>query len=356
MTSKKFNISVLSATLLLLIVFASVTVYIDPYFHYHAPLQNMQYSLYEERYQNDGIVRHFTYNAVIAGTSMTENFKASEFNQLFGVNSIKVPLSGGPYKEVDETVKTALATHPNTKIVIRSLDDQYLVADKDMVYASIADGTYKYPYYLTDDDIFDDVAYILNKTVFWNDDYVTIKNTMSGVKGTTFDSYSSWSRFYTFGKKSVLATYNRPKPSGKVPFTPEIRLEVQKNIQQNVIKTAKQYPNTEFYLFFTPYSICSWDCTKRNGQVDYMVDAEKTAIEELLQCSNIKLFSFANDFGLTCNLNNYKDKLHYGDWVNSMIMHAMHDGQYRLTKNNYMAYLDQIRNFYSHYDYEQIYN
>ena len=39
----------------------------DPYFHYHGPFSSFSYRLYEERYINDGISRHFNYDAIITG-------------------------------------------------------------------------------------------------------------------------------------------------------------------------------------------------------------------------------------------------------------------------------------------------
>ena len=62
-------------TITALALLASITIYIDPLFHYHAPLKNYEYPINNERYQNDGITRHFTYDGIITGTSMTENFK-----------------------------------------------------------------------------------------------------------------------------------------------------------------------------------------------------------------------------------------------------------------------------------------
>lgn len=49
-------------------------------YHYHAPLEDFAYLLdrNNERYQNYGILSHFSYDTIITGTSLTENFKSSE--------------------------------------------------------------------------------------------------------------------------------------------------------------------------------------------------------------------------------------------------------------------------------------
>lgn len=97
MNAKKWNIMVLSSTLVILALVAAVTIIIDPFLHYHKPLPGLEYPLKEERYQNDGIARHYEYEAIITGTSMTQNFKTSQFQQLWGAEAIKIAFSGASY-------------------------------------------------------------------------------------------------------------------------------------------------------------------------------------------------------------------------------------------------------------------
>ena len=97
-TEKKWGSKIILSAVILLCCIGGLTAFVDPYFHYHAPLSFLEYPLNNQRYQNDGIVRNFDYDAIITGTSMTENFKTTEFDNLFNVNSIKVPFSGATYK------------------------------------------------------------------------------------------------------------------------------------------------------------------------------------------------------------------------------------------------------------------
>ena len=78
MESKKGSVSLRAFVLAILFLIGSVTAWVDPFFHYHAPQDRLQYPINNQRYQNNGIVRHFSYDALITGTSMTENFMASE--------------------------------------------------------------------------------------------------------------------------------------------------------------------------------------------------------------------------------------------------------------------------------------
>ena len=56
-------------------------VFVDPYFHYHAPFGGMSCVMEEEQYMNDGITRNFTYDALITGSSVTQYFSVETLNQ-----------------------------------------------------------------------------------------------------------------------------------------------------------------------------------------------------------------------------------------------------------------------------------
>ena len=86
-----------------------------------------------------------------------------------------------------------------------------------------------------------------------------------------------------------------------------------------------------------------------------MLDAEKKAIELMLEIDNIHLFSFFDEFELICNVDNYKDTLHYHEDINSYIFQCMKNGEHELTKENYEEYCDSIKEFYLSYDYDQLF-
>ena len=128
-SSKKFLSFSIIAIIAILLVLGSITIYIDPYFHYHSPLAKYEYPIDNERYQNDGITRHWDYDAIITGSSMTECFRTSEFDYLFDAKAIKIPYSGGKFKEVDESLQRALERNSSVKYVVRGLDFNYLILE-----------------------------------------------------------------------------------------------------------------------------------------------------------------------------------------------------------------------------------
>lgn len=350
---KVWSICTILGIIAALLALAGITYYVDPYFHFHGETAGISYPLSKERYQNDGIVRHFKYDSIIAGSSMCENFKTSEFDELFDCDSIKVAFYGGCYREVNENLQKAFESGNKIKYVVRSIDYTGLIRDKDYLRNDTV-----YPTYLTDDNPLNDVKYLFNKETFISDTIGTLKYTKRGYKTTSFDEYGNWSNEYSYGKEAVLKTYELNETAAESYDTRKLTVGERKilieNIEKNYITLIKQHPDTTFYLFFTPYSICYWDGLNNSGEIQHRIDMEQLAIEELLQCSNIKLFAFSNWFDMVCDLDNFKDRAHFGEWINSQILICMSNEQYMITADNYMEYIDEITKFYSTYDYKSL--
>ncbi len=344
--SRKWIIRTLAALVIVLALYASVTVYIDPLFHYHAPLPQYQYPIEDERYQNDGILRHFEYNGIIAGTSLCQKFKPSEADKLFDAKFVKVALSGARYKEINDEITRAFGYGKDIKYVIRGLDLDALVLDKD----AIRDG-YNPPEYLYNNNLFDDVNYVFNKTLF-NRNLKVIEYTKQGKTTTSFDEYGYTDGDPTGGLEVVLSMYTI---NGRAKYQrsltdDELRL-LDENLRQNVTPLVEAHPETEFYYFFSPYSIAYWDELDSNGTLKCKLEAIEYTVKELLKYPNIKLFAFCGDFDTVSDLSNYKDQGHYRGHVCTTLLEYMSDGKYLITQDNYREYLSEIGEFYHNYDY-----
>lgn len=321
---------------------------VDPYFHYHKPLNILKYRLGNQRYINDGIIRNFDYDSIIIGTSMTENFRTSQFDKIFNVKSIKVPFSGGSFKEIDRNIKRTLERNKNIKIILRGLDYNGIRSNSErMRYDS-------YPEYLYDNKIFNDYKYLLNKELILKGLGGVVLNTLKK-REMNFDDYSSW-RDKKNGKEVVISNYKREIEKKEITNLSENEIRmIKENIEKNVLETPKKYSDVKFIYFITPYSIIYWDSINQNGEILKQLEAEKLMIEMILEIPNIELYSFFNNYKLITNLNNYRDAGHYSYKINDKILEWISQGKYRLTKDNYKEYLKSNKEFYLNYDYDKIF-
>lgn len=352
-TYKSFVIAFLLLVLLTTAVSIVPIVIVDPCFHYHRPLKCLSYTLHNERMQNDGITRHFDYDALITGTSMTENFKTSEADRVFGLSFIKVPYSGGTFKEIDDGVRRAISYNKELTLVIRCLDYWFLNLDKDIMRTDMGN----FPTYLYDRNPFNDVAYVFNREIlYWSVTMLLryVKTRSGGVDD--FDSYANWMSNCTFGSASVLQDRGRfAEPSETRRMTEKERRRTVDNITQNVTSLARENPQCTFLYFFSPYSIAWWGSLYEQGDIERRLEIERTAVELILECDNIRLYSFNTEFDWVTDLDNYNDACHYGEWINSRMLVCMKEGKGMLTKDNYLSYLAAEREFYMNFDYNSLF-
>ena len=78
MKARVWNIIVIVGTGAILLLVTIFTMVIDPFLHYHEGQDFLEYPLKDERYQNDGIARHYEYDSII-----TNNIKNRREEQSF---------------------------------------------------------------------------------------------------------------------------------------------------------------------------------------------------------------------------------------------------------------------------------
>lgn len=337
-----------------LCILAGATALIDPFFHYHKPLDSLEYIIDNQRYQNDGIIRHFDYDGMIIGTSMTEYFKTSELDALFGTRSIKVPYSGASWAELNKNIRLAIQENPDLKQILCSIDDGRLYQDRGYM-------RYECPEYLYDTNLFNDVSYLLNKEILCNNTIRVLQFTRSGHNSTSFDNYlSGWggpSGSPGFSKEAILQRYTRPAQSdSQERLTPELRQRVTENLTENTIALALENPDIQFYYFFPPYSILYWDKLDREGTMERELETFRLVSQLLTGIENIHLFSFHTDFDTITNLDHYCDVNHYSTDINSLLLQRMAEGEYQLTEENMDVHWQAVADFYRSYDYDALYN
>lgn len=347
-SAKKWFCKCIITTVIFLALIAGIMIVVDPYFHYHKPLSFLSYRLYEERYINDGIARNFDYDAIITGTSMSQNFKPSEFDALFGTKSVKLPFPGAGYKEITQNLERALSRNSSVHTVLWVLDYNGLLRKHDWKQYE------EYPTYLYDENPFNDVSYLFNKPILYHGLMPSLALTASNSPSTTMDEFSSWER--ECGLHAILYSYDRnnltPKDSA---YSAEVEANVRKTITDNFVDLINRYPDVTFYILYPPYSICYWDATYREAILEKQLAAEQTATELLLECPNVKLYNFFDQYDVICNTDNYSDTCHYNGKVNSLILNWISEDIGLVTKENYLDKLATEYHFYSNYDYESIY-
>ncbi|MBE5828305.1 MAG: hypothetical protein E7305_02455 [Butyrivibrio sp.] len=363
MTGKKWFSIFIILFLCALVMIGGLVAFVDPFFHYRSPRDYFYYRLVDQRSQNDGITRQFDYDAIITGTSMAENFRTSQFDELFGTDSVKVVYSGATYKEINDNLKASYASGHNVRYVFRTIDYSLLLEDKDAMRTDMGD----YPVWLTNKNPFDDVKYLLNRDVIINYTLPAVAGFFLGKEPgiTSFDEYSYTGDENEFSRAVVLMRSTLfDEPEQIYEASNDDILTVTANVDQNIVALAKEHPETTFIYFFPPYSMAYWGDVRQEGNLERYLELVKIAAYLMTECDNIHVYCFGFQTDITGNLDLYRDVAHFSPEVNEIIESEIADiennglnvdkWRLRITEENIDSYFADLLEMLESYDYKSL--
>ena len=360
------------AVMIMLCFVAVANAIVDPYFHFHKPFT--KYRLSEERYINDGIARNFDYDAVIIGNSLSQNFKTGRFDSLFGVKSVKLPYSGAGIKELWDALGRMLGRRSLDEDAIRYVasegvdpgreygyEEGYGRDVKTVIFVMDTEDALRnfkwhryndYPEYLYDENIWNDLNYLLNKEVLYRGTIYNLGLTLKGSESTSFDDYSSWDR--ESGPKEACEGLERIVPyEGSIRMFDDVDSErVYYNIECNINPVIDANPETQFIFVIPPKSIAKWAEFYMNGEIDYRADGMAFVTSLLLEKDNVEVYDFSDDHAVVTDLNYYCDEIHYNSEINDKMLECIANGEHRLFKEDCREYYEEIKNYYNDFNYE----
>ena len=326
MTRKQWGLLTLSLLLLTIGGIIGTVVLIDPFEIYHQatafipPITNGT-----QNYANAGIAKSYEYDSVIIGSSMTENFRPSQMDSLLGGRFVKLCINGGSPFNHKQMMELAFSTH-DVRCVLYGLDVESL--------------TYFYktpkcemPEYLYDDDLFNDTAYWFNHSVLARYIPQCLK-TLGQSDPDQRDTMYMWGDLYEYGKEAALryvTITGETVEQGDLPEVPELSQQSGLNVYSNLLPFIEAHPDTEFIVFFPPYSLVQWVDFYQQGTMIYHLEQKEAVIRILLGYDNVKIYDFQAELDWVTELDNYIDAWHYGPWINDAIVERVAAGENRIT-------------------------
>lgn len=316
--------------------------WIDPFFHYHKPLKGISYTIDNQLSQNPGIARHYDYDSVILGSSMTVNFDTDVFKEVMGLETVKLSYNGAFPKDIDN-IMSIIQKSPN------KIKEIFLGIDINTYKESPGITAYEIPQYLYDENLWNDLTYLLNKDVLL--EYI-FKNIVTKQLGTPINEvYCTW-HYVDCGKEIVLASYQAPEQFME-PLPAETYIDsIEKNMEAYILPYIESMPETQFTVFFPPYSILYWYTHTANGSLEAQLQGERRIMEMLFSYPNVSVYYFQNLYSFITDLDHYSDYTHYTHEMNDYMARCFADGTCRLTKENYEETLDEMFLWMSQRDFQ----
>ena len=207
-------------TAALLAAIAAVVVIFDPFYHFHGPLPGMKAVVTKSEYQCIGTIRNFSYDSVLAGSSTAENYNNHWFDEAFSCRTVKAIKSSGTCADLKFYMDEAFATH-DLKNVFYSLDLFALDGDPETNFVNDS-----MPLYLYDKNPFNDVKYLFNKDVLFEDIPYLLAMNFSGYDDGM--SYNFW-QYKTFSEEEARKHYEQSEEIAPMQEPSEWQARVEEN-------------------------------------------------------------------------------------------------------------------------------
>ena len=273
-------------------------------------------------YANAGIVRSYDYDSAIVGTSVTENFRPTQMDALLGGRFIKLCTSAGTANNHALLLDIAFRTHTMRRVVY-GLDVYSYIADVDATGCEV-------PLYLYDDNPFNDVQYWLNRSVLGTFLPRCLRAWGQQQDDSIRDSMYCWAGRDIYGEDYALYTAQFTQPVSERPAD-AYDDKVLTNLRENLIPFIEAHPETQFDVFFPPYSAAEWATMKSKGTLEAMLHVRELCYGALSGYDNVTVHDFAGREDWTLDLSNYKDTLHYGQWINDAMVEEIAAGRCAVT-------------------------
>lgn len=346
MKSKRFFIAVLAGVLLCFGVLTALLSAEDPFFVLGG-IEEGETALFDnQRYQMAGLIRHQDYQAVVMGTSLAANYRASWFTEGLGESTLKITFPDGWISEFDTALDLAFRTHPQLNTVFFCLDPNILIR-------SDRNRTVELPLYLYNSNPLDDVEYLLNADTYQLALHTWLERKEN--KTVPLDDAYLWEGSHGFSKAWALVSYPRPEVNPN-PLPEDAFLEAAEENLTVLLGWAQEHPDVQFNIWFPPYSVLYWDKVTREGTRDAVLAAVEYAAGRLMECENIAVYSYLYTPGIVDQLYYYADHIHCSANVTQWVTNRLLAQEGRLTPENLSGEMDALRAFALDYDYESIFD
>lgn len=346
MKLKRFWLTLASVVVLGLAAVIGITAYIDPFFHYHAPLQWFPYVVDDQVDMNPGLARHMDYDSVLLGSSMTVSFDTSWFGEEMGLKTQKLSYNGAYPKDQSNIMEIIFDSKGSSvKQVFLGIDELNYSCDVEQTKYPITD-------YLYDRNPFNDIKYLLNKDVFL--DYVLRPVVDTKDKSDWNNIYKMWWQPMHYNLANVRLYYTPAEEVADETPAEEYIKGIEANLEANIIPYIEAHPETKFTIFYPPYSILYWYDAKRQSQIDTIVKKYDYMTRRLLAYDNVEVYFFQNREDIITNFDNYADYTHYSPEICHFIVQSFSEEKYRVTEANLEDELKILSDLAHNYDYESI--
>lgn len=329
---------------------AALVFCVDPFYHYHSAWFGLPIIMDNAVYQTAGAARNLEYDSLIIGTSMTENFHASWFDEL-GWDTLKLSYSGARTDDLKAILEQIYSRGESPQNIVMDVNSYQLTVPAWTAYVAR-------PEYLYDDNLLTDVSYLYNYDVVIE----TVERVADGLRGrdNNLDEAYVWEDESYFGRQaaflSAVETKQALMNSENTPVDLVEMLQCCDDNLANILPFIELHPETQYFIFYPPYSMLYWEQEVLKGELIEILAVYEYSMRRFMEYENVHLYYFQNETEIISDLDNYRDTAHHHPRYNRFIYECIRDNKNLVTEENLQLYMESMRQYAENFDYDSMWN
>jgi hypothetical protein len=273
------------------------------------------------QFQIPGIARHYPYDAVVAGTSISNNFRAEDLAGAFGWHAINFSIAGSTVSEQRAVLEAALATG-KARNVLWGLD----------TFAFTRDRGQSFPYYLYRELGWRTAPYFLNLGALAHGVSTLMLPEAKRMSLAEWTDKSAWDRQYVYGRAQVLTAWDHRRAM-VVPDLPETPALAEEAVNDRVASLIAANPGVQFRVVLPPYSVLyqKFLLEERPKEFDAGCWLGSAIVRRVAALPNARVHDFGDANEVTHDLDAFKDLLHFSGEVSRRIIGDVAAGRRQVT-------------------------
>jgi hypothetical protein len=260
------------------------------------------------QFQIPGIARHYPYDAVVTGTSTSNNFRHGDLAASFGWRAVNFSLAGSTIEEQRAVLETALAPG-KARHVFWGVDP----------FAFGSARGRPFPYYLYREPGWRSVQYLLNLGALEHGVSTLLLPDTKRMSLAQWTEKNVWDHQYIYGRAQVLTAWeHRRATPAQLPETADL-------VDQEVDTIAaliRAHPDVDFRVVLLPYSVLysKFQVEERQAEFEGGCRIVREILSRVAPLPNARLYDFRDDRAITHDLEAFKDLVHFSGSVSRQII------------------------------------
>lgn len=326
--------------ILLFLGMAFTNTVIDPLHILKAPEQRDLYDR-QTRYALPGLLRQNKAPYAIIGTSVIQDFDETYFEEQWDADMTRYPILGGTGYEQRRALETLLTSAQPPETVIWGLDVASFTGELKRIRWA------QFPEHLFSNSLLVYPRYIFSFETF----YRALRLIPDRARFKTPQSRFVYEADnLEFSRDAVLRSYCGDGLEKRINHLKNFNFSTQfAQIKTNILAPILQNSDTNFILFFPPYSAVQYAEFDRAGVLDHVLSFRQNVLKTLKNQSHVTLYDFQSSGEIVNNLNYYRDPFHYGQPVMHWMSEQWKNGTNILSAENLESRQRKIRDFAEQY-------